>query len=1183
MITKIINNHYAIYELDNKFILSLSHYPIDIQFCSLRPGAELILHNVHLFSLQTLDKSKLCFIACKRSSIELKSFSKNLSWDVMKCSIIHKEDVSQYNSIDIIYLTYIIEWLKYYLYPNSNDNSIPHINNLSQQILFYSGYKDYQRQDFIREILYHHDYCDLARPRYSLPYLINIKTILNNNKLIHFLFQRLNNLTMEFESCNFTQEDLGLSNTWLIGLLDTTSTGKFRVFDKNHYIFLHIEDLRSSSSLSWKDIGKPILIKKFNVSLDFICNDKPMIHTSTASKSPSPPPPPNPIKAIFNMTSDTLASKRFILLKHFSSNGSNKFIDENDSEFLSYFKIYLSVSLKNIYILKNQELSHSPSSSPFDTPKTTITPTFNINHSVFPLHQSQNQNDKNNQSNHLLLTHYINHLNINVYPSQSVLGSNDDQKPNYNNCLLIFKINHISPVKLVGRDDKDLKFVSELFGSLISLQKLFTVPHSYPQEDKHLSFYTITREEDKILELSYNALKMCPFLMVNKCYRFTDDFSYDEKKNTLLLDKPNIEEVNLFIYKKENNSNNFQPFDQASPRFTKIKFVTSIPQRDSYLLYEPALPKKYRHLLIYKSGNNNNEEVIYHLPIKFLIRKEDNIKPIYTISSLSSSSSSSPPSLLSLSSLSSLSLPPSSSYSSSSFPTLNDQNKEEFLNLISFPNTKRCNFLLNVNDVLKIKRKNDMATSKDQGIIVSFIGIIVGIHTNHNDKICNEKRKNFESKLFLKNIGIGDPSAILILEVRDMYTPDILNVFLKLNRVEYPYGLNIGNFIRLDNIYLTYSLKSNESSFYCESFPNTKIHCYSNHHDNLTLLLCSENLFCSPHRNNGQLDPVPTISKISKPLLQNIKTKYLIDLYDTENSFCSYYKFRCEIKEITEIYFIHKCKLCHLAISDGNCPNQNQHYLNQNSSMARINRKRKNEDDQHSHHSQQPRSSDLLCRYNRTNKCEYCEYGVIEAKLKCIVEDGTAVAELEMDNIEAIYRVLKLQNINSATINRCEFEKYMCHKGIVQFYKEKNSKEVKNKNFSEFINGSSYFIESKNDNAIYNKLQSMLILPSLLRPIVAYGKRIGYYTNEYFKSSEGKKMKKSEDQEKKEKPPEDKKRKNSQEMITNGIFEKFQKVLLKSSGINLNTIKKVDAKLYCIYVEDMSYSNAIFEMINNTI
>jgi len=42
----------------------------------------------------------------------------------------------------------------------------------------------------------------------------------------------------------------------------------------------------------------------------------------------------------------------------------------------------------------------------------------------------------------------------------------------------------------------------------------------------------------------------------------------------------------------------------------------------------------------------------------------------------------------------------------------------------------------------------------------------------------------------------------------------------------------------------------------------------------------------------------------------------------------------------------------------------------------------------------------------KKKKNEYCYYGVIEASVKCINEDGTAVANLEVNNVDAIYNLL---------------------------------------------------------------------------------------------------------------------------------------------------------------------------------
>ncbi|ORX80622.1 hypothetical protein BCR32DRAFT_245502 [Anaeromyces robustus] len=1023
-ITKIINRNYAIYEIDNQYLLSLSHYPIDIQFCSLRPGTEILFHNVHIYFFKTLNKVKLCFIACKHSTVELKSFSKNLSLDNLKSSILYKKDVSMYNSIDILYKVYIKEWLKYYLYPAEYTNFINPLNYLSEQILSCCGYKYFNRQDSINEILYHKDFCDLSVQKYLFPYFIDIKTILNNDYLFSFLINKLNLLNEEYESFSFTQDDLHLSNSWIIGFLDTTSTGKFRIHDKNSFIFLHIveneNNIDEQYTLTIDNLNKPILIKRFKIFIDFFNNDQKLSTYSYSFSSSSFSH--SSLSLSFSLkksiskddnkeTQDFFSLKKLSFLNYFSCKASNKYKSDDDNEFLNHFKIYLFVESKDIIVLNEEE-------------------------------------EKDKKNSLLNSSHYYNSNYINMIKNQTSLCINNDIKDN----------------------SSMIPNFSELYGIIISIHKLFEFPSSNKNNNKYLSFYTIKKLHNKVIELSSNALKVYPLLKINKYYKINinNNISNIQKEDIMLLNKTDLEHINLFIYSKEFNLDRFNKYIISSEERKKEKYnFIQPPSTIQYpiILLESALPEKYLHLL----GNhdlNCNITNIYHIPIKNLIYNDRNqCTPLIDIQSY--------------------------------YPFTDSliKNDDQCINLKPFNlSVHNHNNLLNVSDVLNNIIKSDNKNCNKN--ILSFIGVIVDIHISCNDRSLKKKYlNNLENKLFLKNIGLGNYFKTLILEVRDIYTPDIIKVFLNLDGVEYPFGLYIGHIIRFDKILLNISTSSGRylEPIFCENLMNTKITCYSDQIDYI-LNFNLNSLNSKPIKTFQEEFHQPVISpdKISDSLLQNLKREYLIDYYNINEPQFTYSKFICEIKEILEIYFIHKCRLCNTETCDGKCPNQ--HCFTQNHSInskSKSNSQRKRKKNENPFIQQEFVKKKFFS--NLKKPCDYCNNGIIEARIKCIIEDGTAIANFEIENVEAAYNLLQIRkkyknscNNSKIFISQEEFEKYICCKGIIYLSKNNKSNETKNKQAkSNYMN-----INIINDKHISDKIQSLLTLPSLLRQIIIYGKRI---------------------------------------------------------------------------------------------
>ena len=108
---------------------------------------------------------------------------------------------------------------------------------------------------------------------------------------------------------------------------------------------------------------------------------------------------------------------------------------------------------------------------------------------------------------------------------------------------------------------------------------------------------------------------------------------------------------------------------------------------------------------------------------------------------------------------------------------------------------------------------------------------------------------------------------------------------------------------------------------------------------------------------------------------------------------------------------------------------------------------------------------------------------------------------------------------------------------------------------------------------MYNKIQGLLTMPSLLRQIVVYGKRVGYYNNMYINKVQCENNNK-------------KKVKRNNNLIDK-IIEKYEVQTFKIKNNNINITKKIAKKvninIYSIFVEEVNYSELIFEMINNTI
>jgi len=1084
----------------------------------LRIGTELILHNVHIFPIgEYVRNIRLCFIACKHSTIELKLFSEIYFPEVLKKSIIIKKDVSQYNSIDVIYKIYIMEWLKNYIYPKECVNFNELLNSLSKKILYYSGFTTYHRHDSVNEILYHENNCDVALKRYSLPYFINIETILTNPFINNFLYNKLNFLFLDYQAYEFTQEEIDIPNSWIVGLLGGTSTGQFRIYDKKNFMYIHIEDYVNSENynpISLYHFKGLVLIKKFKVCLNFLNKDL-QVQSSFSSESSSQSSQKNSLNDIFKMNNDIVSTKKLILIKFFSN---NIYLDENDYAILNYFKIYISVSLNDIYFL-NDKVNLNSSLSLFKSD----------NYMTYYQYLCNNFSYKIPN----FVTQFVNNIkNFFSRSNESIIRDNDN--------ILIFKIFHKSPVYFLKQYPKS-NFVSKLFGLAITLQKCFSIPNFSQNDPKYLPFYKVSKVEEKIIQLfSQNVLNIYPFLLNNKYYKINGAFLNIEKGESILLDKPSIEEVDLFIYKRVYNSSKFDLSmftSKATSRKIEDIFPSSI--HNPFIIFEPLIPKEYHHLLI---NNKSDKDNIKYISVKDLLCEDNNINSLYNLQCTK---------YISL---------------------LNGMDKH-YLNLIPFHlHIKNYPLLMNVSDVLKKNFKNSYDESnKKSNNIISFIGIIIGIHLSHNDNDAFynvnktellDKIIDFEKKIFLKNIGLGNRSAMIIIEVRDFYTPDIIKVFLDLNNIEYPFGLHVGNIIRFDQVFLTSSINYPEPNIYCYNKRNTKITCYSGSQDNMNTLI---KLISFPSDQKKYCQPVLSSEKISKILLKNLDRKYFINLYDISVPFSYYSKFICEICEILEINFVHKCRFCYSVMYNGICPNQNQHSFSSNIKIDNPNRKRKcNSDHEHEPYLENDKS-------DFQKRCEYCYCGVIEASVKCIIEDGTAVANLEVNNVDAIYNLLRIKD-SISYISRNDFEKYICHRGNICLYKDSRTNKIEVEKFN-ITNENSYIIDTTYEKEMYNKIQGLLTMPSLLRQIVVYGKRVGYYNNMYINKVQCENNNK-------------KKVKRNNNLIDK-IIEKYEVQTFKIKNNNINITKKIAKKvninIYSIFVEEVNYSELIFEMINNTI
>ncbi|OUM66468.1 hypothetical protein PIROE2DRAFT_6306 [Piromyces sp. E2] len=1100
--------------MDHRYLLCLSHYPFNVRFCfSLRVGTKLILHNVHLFSMREFVKNiNLCFIACMYSSIELKSFSENHFPGILEKSIIIRKNISQYNSIDIIYKIYIMEWLKTYIFPEEYKDLNALLNSSSQKILYHSGYTAYHHQNLINEILYHDDFCNVALKRYSLPNFICIKTILTNTFVNNFLCNKLNSLISDYQSYEFTQEEIGIPNTWIVGLLEGSSTGQFRIFDNNNFMYLHIEDVIHNNNcnlLSLCHIANPILIKKFKVCLNFLNNNQ-QVQTYDSSTFYSQTSPKNKsVKNIFRENSDLSLSKRLILIKFFNHDDNNH-LDECDYKILNHFKIYISVSLDDIYFLNDKEDLKSP--------------LYALNSNKFISYLKYHHNFSYKIPN--IITNFLN--NIKIPNKESILRDND--------YISILKILYKSPVHLEKSNIK-LNPVSNLFGMIITLQKCFSIPNFSQDNPKYLPFYKVTKIYNKTIKLtSPDVLKIYPFISNHKYYRIQGNVSNIENERIIQLNKPLLEEVDIYLYKSKYNSSEFNRSIFASrASLHKIENIFPMSIHNPIIIYEPLLPKEYHHLLI---NNNSDEEIIQYISIRDLLCKDNNINSLYNLHC-------------------------------SKYLSVLKEIDEYFLNLTPFHiHTGNYLSLMNVSDVLKNNAKSSNELNNNNNNLVSFVGIIVGIHINYDDESSTNDTTNlFEVKLFLKNIGIGNHSAILILDVRDFYTPDIIQVFLNLKTIEYPFGLYVGNIIRFDKVCLTYLIKNREPSvYYVNNKRNTKITCYSNNNNNNVNELIKLIPLSSDQKTYRQ--PVLSSNKISKVLLKNLKRNFLVNLYDTSISHSHYSKFICDIREISEIYFAHKCRFCNCITYNGKCPNQDQHYFSSNIKFDCGNRKRKFESINESF-----QGNNNMSVYDFPKKCEHCDHGIIIARVKCIIEDGTAIANLVVTNVDAIYNLLQIKN-KISYISYYEFEKYICQKGIICLYKDNKTNEFKDGEYS-LNNINKYKIETANEKEMFSKIRNLLTMPSLLRQIVVYGRRIGYYNNEYFKSFK---------REKKDDNSNKKKVKYSNNLMDK-IFEKYEVQILKIDNSNFNTVKKIAKKvnvdIYSIFIEEMNYSELIFEMIKN--
>ncbi|TPX38190.1 hypothetical protein SmJEL517_g00207 [Synchytrium microbalum] len=298
-ISKIVNVHNGLYELDGKLHLVLSYHQIAGPGFGLRLGAGVNLHNVHLAVLNTGDRVRpgahpVALIACPYSTLEIAEFSSEAnefqSIDVFKRNnylIKHQK----LNAVDLLLITIIrIEVIRK-LQVKEADTIVPVVETkwptkLFTDLLSRYGYTHYEKDTPIAVSFEHQDLCSIAKVRYRQPCFPPLKELFNHPVITDFRNQstkssgtrpsssiasarKHRHMIVSKSSIRyrvFSQEELNWTSASLLGVLVANARGEVVLKDTTH----SIQCLVSSNDITPHDLNQIWVIDRYQIIMEVL-------------------------------------------------------------------------------------------------------------------------------------------------------------------------------------------------------------------------------------------------------------------------------------------------------------------------------------------------------------------------------------------------------------------------------------------------------------------------------------------------------------------------------------------------------------------------------------------------------------------------------------------------------------------------------------------------------------------------------------------------------------------------------------------------------------------------------------------------------------------------------------------------------------------------------------------------
>ena len=278
-ITRIINDLFGIYELDGRHQLYACFHQHSLDLM-LSEGTTLALFNVHLLKDCTAGNTpKAIFVACHFSTIQIKSFSQS-SRESTKLlsnqSSNKRRDISlKYSSIQHIILAQRVQTSLQKVLTHSQTPRIDNLfKNLTQELTAFIGPTSYSNHESKEDVtlfdfMRHGQGCRFV----SADSNDALTKILTPNDIVELISQLdLTKIKNEkgYGHAVYSQTDLGVPGSTLIGILDSDESGQLKLRDcMNGFVFC-VPDRANPSDLSLNDCQKFYAFRSFFIVIE-IC------------------------------------------------------------------------------------------------------------------------------------------------------------------------------------------------------------------------------------------------------------------------------------------------------------------------------------------------------------------------------------------------------------------------------------------------------------------------------------------------------------------------------------------------------------------------------------------------------------------------------------------------------------------------------------------------------------------------------------------------------------------------------------------------------------------------------------------------------------------------------------------------------------------------------------------------